>query len=156
MQRFTISLDNLLASQFDKFIAIKGYVNRSEAVRDLLREQLDKIQLQSATGQSCVATASYVYNDLDQTISMRIIKLQHDHHDLVVSNMRTQLAHSDCLETVVMRGKMCTVIKLAEQLIATRGVRHGNLHVVPLIVSKEIHFHSHDLQKNHAHLKTIN
>lgn len=155
MQRFTISLDDHLAMHFDEFIAIKGYVNRSEAVRDLLREQLDRVQLQVVQGQSCVTTVSYVYDDLDQTVSTRILTLHHDHHDMVISNMRTQLAHSDCVETVVLRGEMSAVMKLAEQLIAARGVRHGNIHVVPLMVSQEVHSHSHDPKKKHAHLQAI-
>jgi CopG family nickel-responsive transcriptional regulator len=155
MQRFTISLDDHLAVHFDDFIAIKGYVNRSEAVRDLLRERLDRIQLQAIKGQSCVATVSYVYDDLDQTVSTRILTLQHDHHDLVISNLRNQLAHSDCMETVVLRGEMSAVMKLAEQLIASRGVRHGNIHAVPLVVSKEVHSHTHTPKKKHTHLKPI-
>jgi CopG family nickel-responsive transcriptional regulator len=155
MQRFTISLDDHLAAHFDDFIALKGYVNRSEAVRDLLRERLDRVQLQVKKGQPCMATVSYVYDDLDQTVSMRILTLQHDHHDFVISNMRTQLAHSDCMETVVLKGEMSAVLKLAEQLIASRGVRHGNVHVVPLVVTKEVHSHTHNLQKKHTHLKPI-
>jgi CopG family nickel-responsive transcriptional regulator len=155
MQRFTISLDDHLATHFVDFIAIKGYVNRSEAVRDLLREKLDKTQLQATRGQPCVATISYVYDDLDQTVSARILTLLHDHHDLVISNMRSQLAHSDCMETVVLKGEMSAVIKLAEQLIASRGARHGNIHVVPLVLGKEVHSHTHTPKKKHTHLKPI-
>ena len=155
MQRFTISLDDHLAGHFDDFIAVKGYKNRSEAVRDLLRERLDRVQIQATKGQHCVAMVSYVYNDLDQTVSMHILTLQHDHHDLVVSNMRSQLSHSDCMETVVLKGEMSAVIKLAEQLIASRGARHGNIHVVPLVVSQEAHSHTHSPKEKHLHLKAI-
>lgn len=155
MQRFTISLDDHLANHFDEFISMKGYVNRSEAVRDLLRQRLDQNQLQAKKGQSCVATVSYVYDDLDHTVSSRILTLQHDHHDLVVSNMRTQLDHSDCLETVVLRGEMTAVIKLCESLLASRGVRHGNMHIVPLVPSIESHSHSHMPKSRHKHFEPL-
>lgn len=155
MQRFTISLDDHLATHFDELIAMKGYVNRSEAVRDLIREHMDIIQLQFVQGQACVATVSYVYNDLDQIIAMRILKLHHDNHDLVISTMRTQLAHADCLETVVLRGELCVVMKIAEQLIASRGIRHGNIHLVPLRADQETHSHSHNPQHKHNHFSAI-
>lgn len=154
MQRFTISLDDQLAINFDEFISVKGYLNRSEAVRDLLRERLGKNQLQAKTGHLCVATASYVYDIFDHTVSSRILTLQHDHHDLVISNMRSQLDHSDCLETILLKGKTIAVIEFSEQLIASRGVRHGNIHVVPVVTSSESHSHSHSPESNHKHLKT--
>ena len=76
MQRFTISLDDHLAAYFDDLIALKGYVNRSEAVRDLLRERLDRVQLQVKKGQPCMATVSYICDDLDQTVS-RFCRVKH-------------------------------------------------------------------------------
>lgn len=155
MQRFTISLDDHLAKHFDEFIAVKGYVNRSEAVRDLLRERLDKNHLQAKKGQSCVATVSYVYDALDHTISSRILTLQHNHHDLVISNLRSQLDHSDCIETVMLRGEMTAVIKLSEQLVASRGIRHGNVHIVPLVSSSESHSHSHLPKSKHRHFEPL-
>lgn len=155
MQRFTISLDDHLAADFDEFISVKGYVNRSEAVRDLLRERLDKNQLQAKKGQACVATVSYVYDDLDHTVSCRVLTLQHDHHDLVVSNIRSQLDHSDCMDIVILKGEMAAVIKLSEQLIASRGVRHGNVHIVPLVPSSQSHSHSHLSGGKHRHFEPL-
>lgn len=155
MQRFTISLDEQLATDFDKFIAVKGYVNRSEAVRDLLRERLGQNQLQAQKGQFCVATASYVFNSLDHTVSSRILTLQHNHHDLITSNMRSQLDHADCLEIILLKGEMAAVIEFSEQLIASRGVRHGNIHVVPVVTSSESHSHSHSPKSMHRHFEPL-
>ena len=131
MQRFTISLDDALAEQFDALIGSAGYVNRSEAVRDLIRNRMDSAHL-SASALWCVATISYVYDHHDRKVSDRVQSLQHDHHDLVITSLHTHLDHNHCLETVVLRGRTENVSALAQQLIALRGVRHGNVHLVPL------------------------
>ena len=131
MQRFTISLDDALAKQFDTLIASAGYVNRSEAVRDLIRHRMDSEHL-DAPATSCVATVNYVYDHHDRTVSERVQSLQHDHHDLVITSLHTHLDHDHCLETVVLRGRTERVSALSQQLIALRGVRHGSVHLVPL------------------------
>lgn len=164
MQRFTISLDDALARQFDDLIAAKGYENRSEAVRDLIRSRLGDATLAAApapTGAAftpvdswCVATVSYVYDHHDQTVARRVLDLQHEHHDLVVSSLHTHLDHHDCLETAVLRGPMAAVQACAERLVALRGVRHGAIHRVPL--AAEDHGHTHALgRERHRHLKPL-
>lgn len=136
MQRFTISLDDELAAQFDTFIAARGYVNRSEAVRDLIRNRLDHDHIDQHTHTDpstwCVATINYVYDHHDRTVSERVQSLQHDQHDLVITSLHHHLDHDHCLETVVLRGLTPRVSALAQQLIALRGVRHGSVHLVPL------------------------
>ena len=131
MQRFTISIDDALAEQFDALIGSAGYVNRSEAVRDLIRHRMDSVHL-GASAIWCVATINYVYDHHDRTVSDRVQSLQHDHHDLVITSLHTHLDHDHCLETVVLRGHTARVSALAQQLIALRGVRHGSVHLVPL------------------------
>ena len=132
MQRFTISLDEALAERFDALIAAKGYDNRSEAVRDLIRTQIDESFLEASMSDWCVASINYVYNHDDRTVAERVLSLQHDHHDLVITSLHTHLGHQDCLETVVLRGPVKAVRLFSQMLIALRGVRHGNIHVVPL------------------------
>ena len=140
MQRFTISLDDALAEQFDALIASAGYVNRSEAVRDLIRHRMDSAHL-GASATWCVATINYVYDHHDRTVSERVQSLQHDHHDLVITSLHTLLDHDHRLETVVLRGRTEQVSSLSQQLIALRGVRHGSVHLVPLGEDKP-HTHS--------------
>lgn len=157
MHRFTISLDDDLAAQFDALIADKGYVNRSEAVRDLIRSQLGSVTLRQPAREKsgwCVASVSYVYDHHEQVVTSRVLDLQHDHHDLVITSLHTHLDHDHCLETVVLRGPMAAVQACADQLVALRGVRHGNVHLVPLDGSGERHSHGHG--KGHAHLKPHN
>ena len=155
MQRFTISLDDALAQQFDELTATHGYVNRSEAVRDLIREQIDRAQLQHQKATWCVASVSYVYDHHEHTVTERVLALQHDHHDLVVTSLHTHLDHDHCLETVVLRGATVAVRACAQQLVALRGVRHGNIHVVPLSESPHGHSHDHAPKARHAHLKPL-
>lgn len=155
MQRFTISLDVALAAQFDDLIAGSGYVNRSEAVRDLIRSQIGSAHQAQEARQTapetlwCVATISYVYSHHDRTVTERVLALQHDYHDLVVTSLHTHLDHDHCLENVVLRGMTTEVRRFAQLLVALRGVRHGNIHVVPLASAETV-------QHSHAHFKPIN
>lgn len=159
MQRFTISLDDELARQFDEFIAQRGYINRSEAVRDLIRSRLGgdvpEARSPAAKAQWCVANLSYIYDHHDQTVTMRVLDLQHQHHDLVVTSMRTHLDHDNCLETVVLRGTVRQVRTLADQFIALKGVRHGQVHLVLLDTDHKPHRHDHG-GNPHTHLSPVN
>jgi len=160
MQRFTISLDDELARQFDEFIAQKGYVNRSEAVRDLIRSRLGggqgpQVRSSAARAQWCVANLSYVYDHRDRTVTLRVLDLQHQHHDLVVTTLRTQLDHDHCMETAVLRGPVRQVRALADQMIALKGVRHGQAHMVLLDADHKPHRHGHG-GSAHTHLSPVN
>ena len=161
MQRFTISLGDALAVQFDALIAAKGYDNRSEAVRDLIRTQIDESHLKTSTADWCVASINYVYSHEDRTVAERVLSLQHDHHDLVITSLHTHLGHQDCLETVVLRGPVKAVRLFSQTLIALRGVRHGNIHVVPLGEDRHsgthshIHSDAHGQPVGHVHLQPL-
>jgi CopG family nickel-responsive transcriptional regulator len=141
MERFTISLDTSLARQFDGLIAARGYRNRSEAVRDLIRGTLEGERQRAEPAGWCVANLSYVYNHHERELAERITALQHDHHDLTVAAMHSHLDHEHCLESVILRGPAAAVRRFAEALIAERGVRHGSLNVITLEAE---HHHAHD------------
>ena len=168
MQRFTISLDDTLAAQFDTLIGARGYVNRSEAVRDLIRHRLDQDHVSQPNDAGptawCVATINYVYDHHDRTVAERVQSLQHDQHDLVITSLHHHLDHDHCLETVVLRGLTQRVNALAQQLIALRGVRHGSVHLVPLQAlgdeadtsTAAPHTHTEDQgHGQHTHLKPL-
>jgi CopG family transcriptional regulator, nickel-responsive regulator len=150
MQRFTISLDDALASEFDRLIAERGYGNRSEAVRDLLRGQLDRQRESADPATACVACLSYVYNHHERELAERLVALQHEQHDLTVSAMHAHLDHDHCIETVILRGPAATVRRFADTVIAERGVHHGSLN---LIVAEAAGEHRHGHGHKHVHLK---
>jgi CopG family nickel-responsive transcriptional regulator len=92
---------------------------------------------------------TYVYDHHEHTVTARVLDLQHDHHDLVITSLHTHLDHDHCLETVVLRGPMDAVRACAQQLVALRGVRHGNIHLVPL--TEAPHGHAHPGHGSHHH-----
>lgn len=130
MQRFTISLDDSLAQRFDHWMADHGYDNRSEAVRDLLRTELEKHRQAQDHTLHCVACLSYVFNHHARDLAGRLNQLQHDHHDLAVSTLHAHLDQDNCLETVVLRGPSAAVRAFADAVCAERGVHHGHLNLI--------------------------
>ena len=132
MQRLTISIDDDLAEQFEHWSERKGYDNRSEAFRDMLRRELGDEQIQSDPRSPCVATLTYLYDHHERTLSLRLMDMQHDHHDLTVSSMHAHLEHDLCVETVILKGPAGEVRAFAHAVLAERGVRQGQLHLVPL------------------------
>lgn len=150
MERITISLPEELASEFDRLSAERGYDNRSEAIRDILRSHLDRLrEAREADGQ-CVANLSYVYNHHERELAERLIVLHHAHHDLSVSTMHAHLDHDHCMESVFLKGPVQAVRRFANALAAERGVRHGQLNLVMVDLDHE---HDHGDGKPHTHLK---
>lgn len=145
MDRFTISLSAELAAQFDQLIVKKGYQNRSEAVRDMLRNELESERIARHEAPNCVAALSYVYDHHARDLTERLTTLQHEHHELVLSSMHVHLDHDNCLETVILRGATEAVSRFANALMAERGVRHGKLNVVPVDTDEHGHHHHHHL-----------
>ncbi|MBA4142161.1 MAG: nickel-responsive transcriptional regulator NikR [Nitrosospira sp.] len=139
MERLTISLDNQLSEQFDVLMRERGYLNRSEAMRDLIREYLESARLENNVQGHCIATLSYIYNHHESGLASRVTSVQHDHHDLTLSSMHVHMDHDNCLEVVILRGAIQDVKHFAHHVIATRGVRHGKLHIVPVEIKQEQH-----------------
>ena len=148
MERFTISLSESLARQFDELIHRKGYENRSEAVRDLVRAELESYRLQRQEAPFCVAALSYVYNHHARDLAERLTNLQHEHHHLVLSTMHVHLDHENCMETLILRGATQEVSAFANQLMAESEVRHGRLNLVPVDLNQH---HDHGDAHGHAH-----
>jgi CopG family nickel-responsive transcriptional regulator len=149
MDRFTISLDEKLATAFDRLIKERGYSTRSEAVRDILRSHLQINTEKRSSKGACVANLSYVYNHHERELAERLTSIQHAHHDLTVSTMHAHLDHEQCIETVLLKGPLSQVREFAEDIIAETGVRHGQLNLVSVELGKP---HSHG-GTTHRHLK---
>jgi|APCry1669193181_1035450.scaffolds.fasta_scaffold02029_10 CopG family nickel-responsive transcriptional regulator len=157
MERVTISLEDGLLGEFDDYIKRKGYENRSEAIRDLLRQRLEADRLAEDRAEQAVACLSYVYNHHQRELSRRLASAQHAHHDLVLSTLHVHLDHENCLEIAVLQGNTGAVRSFAEATIAETGVRHGNLHLVPTEMVSGHHHHGADAHAHdhmHSHPKT--
>lgn len=157
LERFTVSLDAELALAFDQLIAERGYRNRSEAVRDLLRGALERSRQQAGGEGHCVANLSYVYNHHERDLAERLTALQHGQHDLTVATMHAHLDHENCLESVILRGSTAKVNAFADALIAERGVRHGAINLIAVEVDNGNHAHHGYVPcgklRTHLHLK---
>lgn len=132
MQRLTISLDDDLAAAFDELIQRRGYANRSEAIRDLLRRELGETDLRSGAAAECVAVLSYVFDHHERQLSARLTSMQHDHHDLAIATLHAHISHADCVETTILKGRTSQVQAFGQAVIAETGVRHGQLHLIPI------------------------
>jgi CopG family nickel-responsive transcriptional regulator len=122
--RFGVSLDEHLLAQFDRVIARKGYTNRSEAIRDLIRDSLVREQWELGSDE-VVGTLTLVYNHEVRDLSDKLTDLQHAHYRAIVSTLHVHLDAHHCLEVLVLRGKAKELKSIADRLIGTRGVRHG-------------------------------
>jgi CopG family nickel-responsive transcriptional regulator len=126
LARFGISIDDRLLKRFDDLITEKGYGNRSEAIRDLIRNAL--VEDQWARGdEETVGTVTLVYNHHTRDLSDKLTEHQHSHHDAIVSTLHVHLDAHNCLEVVVVKGKANEVKRMADELIGTKGVKHGKL-----------------------------
>jgi CopG family transcriptional regulator, nickel-responsive regulator len=126
LTRVSISLESALLDAFDAYLAKKGYENRSEAIRDLIRDRLVHEQAQHVEGEQ-VAVVTLVYDHHARELAARLIDKQHHHHDLVVSSLHVHLGERHCLEVSVLRGPSAEVQHLGDDLLATRGVLHGEI-----------------------------
>jgi CopG family nickel-responsive transcriptional regulator len=141
MQRLTISIDDDLAQAFDALIEKRGYQNRSEAFRDLLRKELAGETLSQEEGE-CVAVVSYSIDHHKRSLPFRMTEHHHDHSNLVISTMHVHANATDCVEAVVMRGPIAEVQALAKATIAEIGVEHGFAHFIP--IEGDHHHHHHE------------
>jgi CopG family nickel-responsive transcriptional regulator len=153
MERFTISLDNALATQFDEHIAARGYGNRSEAIRDLIRSAIEADRQRGEPSTLCIANLSYLYNHNERELSERLADLQHDHHDLTVATMHCHLDHAHCIESVILKGPAADVRRFADALAAERGVHHGKLNLVSLEADPGLRQGEHSMH-GHVHPAT--
>ncbi|HKI35871.1 MAG TPA: nickel-responsive transcriptional regulator NikR [Gemmataceae bacterium] len=126
LTRISISLESALLEAFDRAIEAKGYATRSQAVRDLIRDRLIREEEQSAVGEG-VAVVTLVYDHHARELAARLIDKQHHHHELVVSSLHVHLGERHCLEVSILRGPMHEVRHLGEELLATKGVLHGDV-----------------------------
>jgi CopG family transcriptional regulator, nickel-responsive regulator len=126
--RFSISVPGGLARQLDEMARQKGYENRSLAVADMIRAQLVEHR-QGFAEEEIAGTVTLVYDHHKQHVQAALTDIQHDHHEVIVSTLHVHLDHHNCLEVLVVRGKAGLIKRIADELIAAKGVKHGKLTV---------------------------
>ena len=124
--RFGVSMEQGLLKEFDSLCSVKGYENRSEAIRDMVRNLLieNKLQDESTDG---VGTLTLVYNHHQRELEEKLTEYQHHHMNAIVSTVHLHLTPHLCLEVLLLRGRAKEIKKVADGLIATKGIQHGKL-----------------------------
>ncbi len=126
LSRIGVAIDSELLERFDLLIGQRGYTNRSEAFRDLIRDALVEKNWESPESH-VVGTVTLVYDHHVRMLNEKLTGIQHDHHHSILSTLHVHLDHDTCLEVLVVRGTSAIVRKIADVLISTKGVKHGRL-----------------------------
>ena len=128
LSRIGVAIDSDLLERFDRFIAQRGYGNRSEAFRDLIRDQLAQEAAEDPNAP-VIAVVSMVYDHHTRLLSEKLTEMQHASFHSVHSTLHIHLDHDNCLEVLILRGKSAQVRRVADALIATKGVKYGRVTV---------------------------
>jgi len=126
LSRIGVAIDSDLLEKFDGLIARRGYTNRSEAFRDLIRDELVEKAWESPESR-VVGTVTIVYDHHVRLLNEKLTDLQHEFYHHILSTLHVHLDHDNCLEVLVVRGRAVEVRKIADSLISTKGVKHGRL-----------------------------
>ena len=126
LSRIGVAIDADLLEKFDVLISKRGYTNRSEAFRDLIRDELVERAWESPDSP-VIGTVTLVYDHHVRMLSEKLTDLQHGSYHNILSTLHVHLDHDNCLEVLVVKGKAAAVRKIADALISTKGVKHGRL-----------------------------
>ena len=151
MQRITISVEDRFLEEIDRVMALRGYENRSEAIRDLARAGMREIASQGRDSAETLGALVYVFDHGRRELAQQLSARYHAHHDLSIASLHVHLDHQASLEVAVLRGPTGEVRHLAEHVIAERGVSYGRLVSVPVDIEGETHRHG---PRSHRHVHT--
>ena len=130
ISRFGVSAEDDLLESYDQLIATQGYTNRSEALRDLMRDALIKSRVDDVPDDlEVLGSLTLVYDHHASELNDKMAEIQHDHHGLVVSVMHVHISHDDCMEMIVLRGNAKEIRSLSGSLLSLKGVKHGQLFI---------------------------
>ncbi|MCJ7729021.1 MAG: nickel-responsive transcriptional regulator NikR [Sedimentisphaerales bacterium] len=130
IERVGVSLEKGLLGAFDRLISAQGYQSRSEAIRDLIRQQLSSDRLRNEKAEA-VAAVVLVYDHHATAIMERLTELQHSHLLQTISSLHVHLGHHECLEVIVLRGKVGEINRMGEKLVSIKGVKLGRINLLP-------------------------
>ncbi|MGB9597028.1 MAG: nickel-responsive transcriptional regulator NikR [Candidatus Poribacteria bacterium] len=123
--RFGVSIGSELLQSFDTLIESKGYVNRSEAIRDLIRNYL--VEYEWEQDLETVGTVTIVYDHHTRELPELLTSIQHEYYKLIVSSIHVHIDEHNCMEVIIIRGKGSKIKEIADKLISTKEVKHGKL-----------------------------
>jgi CopG family nickel-responsive transcriptional regulator len=123
--RFGVSLNRDLLEKFDRLIKDRNYTNRSEALRDLIRQEF--VKKQWVEGDEIAGAVTLIYDHHKRDLMARITDIQHDFQKVIISTQHVHLDHDNCLEIIAVRGNPTEVLRLADTLRSIKGVKHGTL-----------------------------
>ena len=124
--RFGVSIEPELLTKFDKMIKKEGYANRSEAIRDLIRKNLIVEKNKNPDAKS-IGTLTMIYDHHVGSLTDKLLDLQHDHTSEILVTTHVHIDHHNCLEVLILKGKAGNIQKLADNIRALKGIKHGEL-----------------------------
>ena len=124
--RFGVSVPKELLDRFDRIIEEKGYVNRSEAIRDMMRDFIVRHEWEVGN-EEVAGTITMVYNHDEADVVKELLDLQHDYLEEIVSSIHVHMDEHNCLEVVIVKGKASRIKEIADRLLSLKGVKHGKL-----------------------------
>lgn len=145
--RFGIAMEQSLLERFDALIAERGNETRSEALRDLVRKELDQAAWEG--GELTVATITIVYDHHVRELTERLTEIQHDHGEYIISALHVHLDHHHCMEVIAAKGPARQLKSMADRLIGCRGVLSGNVAAARLPLHERA-AHDHGAEQPHA------
>ena len=144
--RIGVSLEPELLEDFDKLIDHKGYITRSEAIRDLIRSALAREILKEDENAVIFGTITLFYNHHKGGVKDRLMDIQHEHHQKILSSIHVHLDIEQCLEVLIVNGSVKDIRQLSDELGSVKGVTHRTLHRTPVSISDDYgkpHVHEH-------------
>jgi len=124
--RFGVSIEPILLKKFDKRIKMEGYTNRSEAIRDLIRKNLIVEETKDPNKQA-MGTLTIIYNHHEGNLTDKLLNLQHDYNQEILSTTHVHIDHKNCLEVLILKGKVSNIVKLSDRIKSLKGIKHGEL-----------------------------
>jgi CopG family nickel-responsive transcriptional regulator len=124
--RFGVSIEEGLISEFDRLIKKKGYTNRSEALRDIIREKLISEHIGSTSG-IVFGSITFIYDHHQRMLEKNLNNIQHDFHHYIIATTHAHVSHDECLEVVIVKGEANKLRELSDRLLSLKGVNHGTL-----------------------------
>ncbi len=125
--RFGVSIDDLLLERYDKLLSERGYPTRSEALRDLIRDELIRQRIDTEPDENALGSLTLVYDHHARNLLQEMAEIQHDFHEQILSVMHLHVSHDDCMEILALSGTVKVITSLADRLIGLKGVKNGKL-----------------------------